>query len=31
MRIVRRFVNHRDTFLDELFEGTSSLFDKELD
>jgi predicted ATPase len=31
MQIVRRFVNHRDSFLKELFEETPSLFDKEPD
>src|SRR6185369_12005086 len=28
MQIVRRFVNHRDSFLDELFGNTPTLFDK---
>jgi predicted ATPase len=28
MQIVRRFVNHRDSFLDELFGDTPTLFDK---
>jgi predicted ATPase len=28
MQIVRRFVNHRDSFLEELFADTPSLFDK---
>lgn len=28
MQIVRRFVNHRDSFLEELFGNTPSLFDK---
>jgi predicted ATPase len=28
MQIVRRFVNHRESFLDELFKETPSLFKK---
>ena len=31
MQIVRRFVNHRDIFLKELFEEPPGLFDKESD
>ena len=27
MQIVRRFVNHRDSFLEELFKETPALFD----
>ena len=31
MQIVRRFVNHRDRFLEELFGDTPMLFDKKRD
>jgi predicted ATPase len=31
MQIVRRFVNHRDSFLEDLFKETPGLFDKKLD
>ena len=31
MQIVRRFVNDRDSFLQELFQDTPSLFEEEHD